>query len=143
MLWVSGVPKDLRQFVVRCSFRCLGFLEHLLCLLPLAELSQCDRVERDVSRLSRLGPGQRNNPAVEGHISPLQLELFARPHPGVDRDEERGDVLGPVFADRRQQPRFFRFAQKTRSFVVFCFRFDQAGRVHGEHMIFDCLTKDE
>jgi hypothetical protein len=26
---------------------------------------------------------------------------------------------------------------------VFCFRFDQAGRVHGEHMIFDCLTKDE
>ena len=66
----SGVPEDVCRV--------------LLSQLPLLKCLQCDGVERDVSGLARLRLGQRDHAALERHLSPFQLEMFARPHSGVD-----------------------------------------------------------
>jgi len=77
------------------------------------ECGQHNSVERDVSRLTALCPMQSDDLSCQRNGRPLQTPLLAGPHPGMHRDEERGKIARPVFADHGDELRFFPVAQET------------------------------
>ena len=94
-----GVPKHVHRLSAICSCPFLSGLVALLRLSPLLLGAARNCIERNVARLSCFRFGQGDQAALKGYIPPFQLELFSRPHSGVNGNHECLDVLKPILVE--------------------------------------------